>query len=113
MITMNAKSNEYNYFFLFDGKGLFFFPDEVVIKINDEEYKKLSGMSYVQIIGGYTMTYYDRESDTSEVLEIEGKKITAEAEDININLSERYCLSFGKKVLLVNPNNLNVLVIDK
>ena len=109
LITTDTDTKEYNYFFLYDGKGLFFFPDEVTLEINDTEYKKLSKMSYVEVVGGYTMTYYDREKDTSEVVEIEGKKISVSSENVNVNLSERYCLSFDKKVLLVNTYNLNAV----
>ena len=109
IITVGNNSNEYDYFFLYDGKGLFFFPDKVTLNIDDKEYKELSAMSYVKIVGGYTLTYYDKENDTAEVIEVEGKKITITSDNINVNLNERYCLSFGKKVLLVNPHNLNAL----
>lgn len=107
MIKNNTDKSEYSYFFLFDGKGLFFFPDEVTLKIDGREYAKLSSMSYVKIIGGYSMEYYDKEKEKAEVIEIEGKKITAENDKINVGLSERYTLSFGRKILLVNPYNLN------
>ena len=108
-LTINNITNEYDYFFLFDGNGLYFFPDEVTLNIDGKEYMKLSPMSYVQIVGGYTMTYYDRENDKSEVIEIENKAISVTSEAINVNLSERHCLSFGKKILLVKPYNLNSL----
>lgn len=110
MIKTDTDNSEYSYFFLYDGRGLYFFPDEVTLKIGDKEYKKLSGMSYVKVIGGYTMEYYDYANDMAEVLEIDGKNISVVSENINVNLSERYCLSFGKKVLLVSPYNLNGLV---
>ncbi len=115
LITLNTDSDYYYHFFLFDGKSLYFFPDEVTLIINGKEYKKLSSMSYVSLVGGYTLTYYDKENDTSEVLEVEGKKITVTSEngDLNLNLNERYFMSFDKKVLLFSPNNLNALSIDK
>lgn len=109
IVKNDTDKHDYSYFFLYDGKGLFFFPDEVMLKINDQEYKKLSGMSYVKIIGGYTMEYYDKDSDTSEVVEVEGKTITIENDKMDVDLSKRQVLSFGKKVLLVNPYNLDSL----
>ena len=115
MITMNARSAYYYHFFLFDGKGLYFFPEEVSLKINGNEYKKLSSMSYVSIVGGYTLTYYDKDKEESEVLEIEGKKISIDQEEINlsVNLNERKFKVFEKQVLLFAPYNLNALSIDK
>ena len=109
MIKNGANKNDYSYFFLFDGKGLFYFPEEITLKVNNNELVKLSAMSYAKIIGGYTLEYYDKEKDTAKVIEIEGKKITAENDKFNINLSERYVMSYDKKVLLVNPYNLNSL----
>lgn len=115
MITMNNKSDYYYHFFLFDGKGLYFFPEEVTLYINDKEYKTLSPMSYVSVIGGYTLSYYDKEKDTSEVLEIENKKITISCENIKlvVNLNERNFTVANKQVLLFAPYNLNALSIDK
>ena len=108
-IKSGMNRNEYSQFFLFDGKNLFFFPDEVTLLIDGKEYRKLSGMSYVKVVGGYTLEYYDYESDKAEVIEIENKSITVKNELINVNLSQRYLLSFGKKVLLLPPSNLTSL----
>lgn len=115
MITMNNKSDYYYHFFLFDGKGLYFFPEEVTLYINNKEYRKLSSMSYVSMVGGYTLTYYDKEKDTSEVLEVEGKKVLVSSDNIhlNINLNERNFTVYDKQVLLFAPYNLNALSIDK
>ena len=108
-IKSGMNRNEYSQFFLFDGKNLFFFPDEVTLLIDGKEYRKLSSMSYVKVVGGYTLEYYDYESDKAEVIEVENKVITVKNELINVNLSQRYLLSFGKKVLLLPPSNLTSL----
>lgn len=102
-ITTGYDTSKYEHFFLSDGKGIYFFPDPVTININDKEYKKLGSMSFIKLVGGYTMTYYDRENNKSEFLEIEGKKITVSSENINVNLSEYYFLSLSSKVLLAEP----------
>lgn len=114
-IKNNTDLGIYDYFFLYDGKDVFFFPDEVTLKINDREHKKLGSMSYVSVVGGLTLIYYDTASETSEVIELDGDVVTVESEHVNVNISERYCLSFGKKVLLMSPNNLNPVfkTIDK
>lgn len=115
IITMNNKSGYYYHFFLFDGKGLYFFSEEMTLYINDKEYKKLSPMSYVSVVGGYTLTYYDKENDTSEFLEVENKKITIGSDDmhLNINLNERNFMVYDDYELLFAPYNLSVLSIDK
>ena len=115
IITMNNKSGYYYHFFLFDGKGLYFFPEEMTLYINDKEYKKLSPMSYVSVVGGYTITYYDKENDTSEFLEVENKKITVGSDDmhLNINLNERNFMVYDDYELLFAPYNLSALSIDK
>ena len=106
----NGKNKDlYDYFFLYDGKRLFFFPDDITLEVDGHEYKKLSGGSYVKLIGGYTLEYYDYKSDTADIIEVENKMVTAKNEMINVNLTEGYVLSFGKKVLLVQPYNLNGL----
>lgn len=113
MITNGMDKGDFYYFFLFDGKGLYFFPDEVTLNIDGKEYTKLSSMSYLSYVGGYTIKYYDKASDKSELLEIEGKKITVSSEKININVNESYFMVYNDKNLLIKPYNLDALSIDK
>lgn len=108
-LTSNGVKKDYSHFFLFDGKKLFFFPDEISIYVDGKEFKKLSKNSYVKIVGGYTMEYYDKDTDTGDVSEIQGKVITVKNSQYEVNLTERYVMSFGKRVLLVNPQVLNSL----
>ena len=108
-IKNDTYIGKYDYFFLYDGEELFFFPDKVELKIDDKVYKELSSMSYISLVGGYTLTYYDYESDTSEILEIEGKNVSVSSEFINVSLTERYFTSFNNRVLLSRPYNLKTL----
>lgn len=114
-IKNNIDLGIYDNFFLYDGKELFFFPDEVVLKINGEEYKKLGSMSYVSVVGGYTLIYYDTATDSGEAIELNGDEVIVESQYINVNLSRRYFKSFNDNVLLMMPNNLNPVfkTIDK
>ena len=112
-IENRTYKGEYDYFFLYDGEELFFFPDKVTLNINDKKYKELSPMSYLSLVGGYTLTYYDYESDTSEIIEIEGKKISISSEFINASLSDRYFTSFSNKILLSRPEVLDEIYINK
>jgi len=114
-IKNNTDLGNYTFFFLYDGKDLFFFPEEVSLKINDKEYKKLGPMSYVSVVGGLTLVYYDTETDTAEAIELNGDVVTVTGNHIDVNVSERYFMSFTNKVLLMSPNKLNPVfkTIDK
>jgi len=114
-IKNNTDLGNYSNFFLYDGKSVFFFPEEVTLKINDKDYIKLGSKSYVNLVGGYTLIYYDTSTDTSEVIELDGDVVTVVGDNINVNVSERYFYSFSSKILLHAPNNLNAVfkTIDK
>lgn len=107
MIKSNTESSEFDYFFLYDGKNLFFFPDEVEIKLNDKVYKKLGAMSYISVVGGYTLNYYDTATDTAEIIELNGRSVSVSGKHIDINVKEKYFMALDKKVLLFSPDNLN------
>lgn len=106
-IKNNIDVGNYSYFFLYDGKDVFFFPDEVTLKINDKEYKKLGAMSYVTVVGGLTLIYYDTDNETSEVIELDGDTVMVVNDTLEVNVSEKYCLHYGQKILLFKPDNLN------
>ena len=105
----------YNDFFLYNGKDVFFFPEDTVLKINGKDYKELGAMSYVSVVGGYTLIYYDTKSNDSEAIELDGDSVTVVGDNINVNINERYFYSFSNKILLMSPNNLNPVfkTIDK
>ena len=105
-IKNNTDIGNYNYFFLYDGKDVFFFPDEVTLRIDGKDYKQLGEKSYVSVVGGLTLIYYDTATDSSEVIELDGRTVTVVNDNMDVNISERYCMSFGKKVLLFPPDNL-------
>ena len=114
-IKNNTDVGVYDYFFLYDGKDVFFFPDETTLKINDKDYKKLGSKSYVSVVGGLTLVYYDTATETSEFIELNGRNVSVVNSNINVNISERYFTSFGNKILLFTPDNLNPVfkTIDK
>lgn len=108
-LSNNGKKDTYSYFFLYNGDDLFFFPDEISLKMDGKEYVKLGKMSFVKIVGGNTLEYYDKENDKAEFLEIAGKTITASNDNMDVNLSEKYISSYGHKILLFSPQNLKGL----
>ena len=108
---ISGRINEkYNHFFLYDGKGLYFFTDEIKLKINDEDFITLSPNSYAQIVGEYSLIYYDKENDKSEVIDIYGKNVVAENDNVKVDLTDAAYYIFGKRSLLNQPGNLNPLL---
>jgi len=114
-IKNNIDLGNYSDFFLYDGKDVYFFPEETVLKINNKDYKELGAMSYVSVVGGYTLIYYDTATNTSEAIELEGDIVTVVGNNINVNLSDGSFYSFSNRVLLSSPSYLNPVfkTIDK
>lgn len=114
-IKNNTDLGYYTDFFLYDGKDVYFFPEETVLKINDKEYKKLGPMSYARVVGGYTLIYYDTTTDTSEARELNGDIVTVVGNHINVNLNDGAFYLFSNRVLLSSPSYLNPVfkTIDK
>lgn len=106
-IKNNTEVGNYNYFFLYDGKNMFFFSDEVTIKLDGKDYKKLGAGSYVSVVGGLTLIYYDTATGISDTLELEKNAVSVYNDFIDLNVSEKYYMSFGSKMLLITPDNLN------
>ena len=111
-IVSGRNNGIYNHFFLFDNKGLYFFSDSVTLKLDGEDYVTLGANSYAEIYGGYTLTYYDTESDKVETIELDGKKVTAENNYLKLSLSDKYYYIFDEKTLLIPSYNLNGLLND-
>lgn len=112
-IKVNDQVNNYSYFFLYDGEGTYFFPDDVELKIGNDKIIKLGKMSYVSRISDYTLVYYDKENDESEIIDYYSQTVNVINEDMDINIRENYFLHFGKKVLLFKPYGIDsVLKMD-
>ena len=69
-----------------------------------------SANSYAEVVGGYTLTYYNKDKDEAKVLEIEGKEVTASNNYLDLSLNNRYFKVYDKKVLLVPSYNLEALL---
>jgi hypothetical protein len=72
-------------------------------------------MSYVSLVGSYTLTYFDTTTQSGEAIELEGRTVVVTGENLEVNISERYVKSFSSKIILHTPNNLNPVfkTIDK
>ena len=114
-IKNNADLGIYEYFFIYDGVDLFFFPEETVLKIDNKDFIELGSKSYCRLVGGETLIYYDTATDKGEVIELNGNIVNVVGKYIDVNLNYRYFMSFSNKVLLADTNNLNPVfkTIDK
>lgn len=106
-IKNNVNVGYYNYFFLYDGKNMFFFPDEVTVKLDGKDYKKLGNGSYVSVVGGSTLIYYDTTTGISETVELDRNEVSVYNSFIDLNITEKYYKSSRSKILLISPDNLN------
>ena len=97
---------------MFDGKGLYFFSDKVILSVEGMDEITLGANSYIENVGGYTLTYYDKENDKAEILDIEGKEIIVTNDNYTININRKEFKVFGKTVSLGKPYNLNPLSND-
>ena len=67
--------------FLYDGKDLYFFIDTVTLKVGDKEIT-LSPMSYIDCSYLNLLSYYDKESDTYELVETKYMTIDVSSDEI-------------------------------
>lgn len=114
-IKNNTDVGEYSMFFLYDGDEVFFFPSEVDLMVNKKLVKKLSPMSSVTVVGGNSMVYYDHATKEAVFQELNNSTVSVVSENINVNLTEKYVVSFGNEILLFGPNKLQPVfkTIDK
>lgn len=79
-INQKGINKSFDYMFLYDGKDLYFFIDTVTLKVGDKEIT-LSPMSYVNCSYLNLLSYYDRESDTYEIIELDNNNSTVLVEN--------------------------------
>ena len=106
VITSGTYRDDYLHFYIYDGKNLFFFPSEMILKINGKKYTTLSSMSYARVVGGYTLVYYDKEKEKSEVIELDNDSVTIENDIVSIDLINRYSVVMEKKIILSDIEKL-------
>ena len=114
-IKNNTDLGDYRHFFLYDGDDLFFFPEEVTLRINDKDYIELGPMSYVSLVGGLTLIYYDTTTDTGKALELDNDFVSVVGKHIDVDITRGNFISYNDTVLLFNPNKLDPVfkTIDK
>lgn len=102
-LNQKGINKTFDYMFLYDGKDLYFFLDTVKIKLGDREIT-LSPMSYLNCSYLNLLSYYDKESDTYEVIELDNNTSTilVETEYMTIDVASDKVIYKDDFTMLVN-----------
>ena len=102
-LNQKGINKTFDYMFLYDGKDLYFFLDTVKIKLGDKEIT-LSPMSYLNCSYLNLLSYYDKESDTYEVIELDNNTSTVlvETEYMTIDVASDKVIYKDDFTMLVN-----------
>ena len=88
------------HYFLFDGKGLYFFVDPVKLVVNNQAVT-LSSMSYVHMSNvSPTLSYYDKKTDTYKTVKVNDYKTTVESDYYKVNINTNQIDYFGENIIL-------------
>lgn len=110
-LTTDKYNDRLNHYFLYDGKNLYFFIENVTLTINKEKIK-LSPFSYVVEKENDYITYYDKESDISKTIKISDDETKVENEYYTVYITKDNIDYYGDDVILTaDISQLNT--IDK
>lgn len=109
-LTTKKYNNKLNHYFLYDSKDLYFFIENVILKVNEQEIT-LSPFSYV-IYENYnnTLSYYDKENDKYETIANINSNAIVSNDYYTIHVDKDYLDYYGSEVLLTSGiENLNTI----
>lgn len=113
VLTTKNYNNNLGHYFLFDGDDLYFFIDDVKLKVGNEEIE-LSPMSYVIAKYGEYVSYYDNKSDTYKNIKTEDTQGTISNDYFTIYISLDRLDYFGTDVIITGGDGIsNLNTIDK
>ena len=98
-----------NHYFLYDGKDLYFFIENVKLKYNNEEVT-LSAFSYVIVKSGKYVAYYDKKNDVYKTIELSNNEVIVSNDYYTVNLASDMIDYQGTNVVLTSGiENLNTI----
>jgi len=105
-LVTKKYNNKLNHYFFYDGKDLYFFIENVVLKYNNEEIN-LSAFSYVIVKNGY-VSYYDKANDIYKTIEVTSEEVVVSNDYYTIKVNSDTVDYHGMDVLLTSGiENLN------
>ncbi len=103
-LITESYSDYLNYFFIYDGMDMYFFPDEVTLKIGTDEIT-LSPMSYLFARYGNSVEYYDYANDNYEIRNITNERVIVSNDHLRIDVINDYLMGSSNQVLLSSDLN--------
>lgn len=100
-LTTDKYSDNLGHYFLFDGNDLYFFIEEVTLKVNGEEIQ-LSPFSYVVARTGNFVAYYDKKNDVYKTINVENIDATIKNDYYTIYISSDIIDYYGTNVILTS-----------
>lgn len=85
-LNIRNLNETFDHIFYFDGNNLYFFVDNVILTIGDKKIE-LSPMSYVSVSYLNMVEYYDRDSDTYEVIDISNENVNVSNDYMTIDVA--------------------------
>lgn len=85
-LNIRNLNKTFEHVFYFDGNNLYFFIDNVTLKVGDRSIE-LSPLSYVSCSYLNFVEYYDKETDTFETIDITNEKVTIENDYMSIDVA--------------------------
>ena len=108
-LITNKYNNKLNHYFLYDGKDLYFFIENVKLKYNNEEVT-LSAFSYVIVKSGKYVAYYDKKNDVYKTIELSNNEVIVSNDYYTVNLASDMIDYQGTNVVLTSGiENLNTI----
>ena len=110
-LVTNKYHDKLNHYFLYDGSDMYFFIENITLKVNNETIK-LTPYSYVIVKYNNYLSYYDKASDTYKTLTIGNNNIIAENDYYKILLDKDIIDYQGNNVILTSSIG-ELYTIDK
>lgn len=85
-LRLKRFNKTFDHIFLYDGRDLYFFAEATTIVIGDREIK-LSPMSYVSCSYLNILEYYDKETSTNEVIDLNNENVYAKNDYMTIDIT--------------------------
>lgn len=108
-LVTKKYNNKLNHYFLYDGKDLYFFIENIKLKYNSEEVT-LSAFSYVIVKPNKYVAYYDKKNDIYKTIDLTSEEVIVSNDYYTVDLASDMIDYQGTNVLLTSGiENLNTI----
>lgn len=108
-LVTNKYNNKLNHYFLYDGKDLYFFIENIKLKYNSEEVT-LGAFSYVIVKPNKYVAYYDKKNDIYKTIDLTSDEVIVSNDYYTVDLASDMIDYQGTNVLLTSGiENLNTI----